>query len=233
LPFAGKCGIIKTMAIPKRKDENHAEIHLSADHVPEQKQYGKSFWKSFREHSDAVFRQVAAELPDIGDSIFSFNYAYAPSYVAWYRSMRQLGLDAGQADDLMWKMNEKMLLSVPKPFLHMAGKSYLNSFRKKAKQHLQRQGKPGFSEYDWLIDYRDIDANSFEIDIRRCGFITVAKKYGVEGMLPGICSVDYMVSHYMGNGFSRTKTLGDGDECCNCHYELTGKCPLRAPEGMK
>ena len=198
-----------------------------------QKQYGKSFWKSFREHSDAVFRQVAAELPDIGDSIFSFNYAYAPSYVAWYRSMRQLGLDAGQADDLMWKMNEKMLLSVPKPFLHMAGKSYLNSFRKKAKQHLQRQGKPGFSEYDWLIDYRDIDANSFEIDIQRCGFITVAKKYGVEGMLPGICSVDYMVSHYMGNGFSRTKTLGDGDECCNCHYELTGKCPLRAPEGMK
>ena len=198
-----------------------------------QKQYGKSFWKSFREHSDAVFRQVAAELPDIGDSIFSFNYAYAPSYVAWYRSMRQLGLDAGQADDLMWKMNEKMLLSVPKPFLHMAGKSYLNSFRKKAKQYLQRQGKPGFSEYDWLIDYRDIDANSFEIDIRRCGFITVAKKYGVEGMLPGICSVDYMVSHYMGNGFSRTKTLGDGDECCNCHYELTGKCPLRAPEGMK
>ena len=198
-----------------------------------QKQYGKSFWKSFREHSDAVFRQVAAELPGIGDSIFSFNYAYAPSYVAWYRSMRQLGLDAGQADDLMWKMNEKMLLSVPKPFLHMAGKSYLNSFRKKAKQHLQRQGKPGFSEYDWLIDYRDIDANSFEIDIRRCGFITVAKKYGVEGMLPGICSVDYMVSHYMGNGFSRTKTLGDGDECCNCHYELTGKCPLRAPEGMK
>ena len=198
-----------------------------------QKQYGKSFWKSFREHSDAVFRQVAAELPDIGDSIFSFNYAYAPSYVAWYRSMRQLGLDAGQADDLIWKMNEKMLLSVPKPILHMAGKSYLNSFRKKAKQHLQRQGKPGFSEYDWLIDYRDIDANSFEIDIRRCGFITVAKKYGVEGMLPGICSVDYMVSHYMGNGFSRTKTLGDGDECCNCHYELTGKCPLRAPEGMK
>ena len=198
-----------------------------------QKQYGKSFWKSFREHSDAVFRQVAAELPDIGDSIFSFNYAYAPSYVAWYRSMRQLGLDAGQADDLMWKMNEKMLLSVPKPFLHMAGKSYLNSFRKKAKQHLQRQGKPGFSEYDWLIDYRDIDANSFEIDIRRCGFITVAKKYGVEGVLPGICSVDYMVSYYMGNGFSRTKTLGDGDECCNCHYELTGKCPLRAPEGMK
>ena len=64
-------------------------------------------------------------------------------------------------------------------------------------------------------------------------FERLAKKYGVEGMLPGICSVDIMISHYMGNGFSRTKTLGAGDECCNCHYELQGTCPLHAPKGMK
>ena len=198
-----------------------------------QKHYGKAFWKSFRSSSDAIFRQVAAELPDIGDSIFSFNYAYTPSYVAWYRTMRELGLTREQADDLMWKMNEKMLLAVPKPFLHMTGKSYLNNFRKKAEKHLRRQKEPDFSPYDWLIRYRNLDDNRFEIDILRCGFITAAKKYGVEEMLPGICSVDYMVSHYMGNGFSRTRTLGDGDECCNCHYELTGKCPLHAPEGMK
>ena len=130
-------------------------------------------------------------------------------------------------------MNEKMLLTVPKPLLHAVGKSYLNGFRKKAEQHLQRQNQPNFPENDWLITYRTLDDNSFEIDIHRCGFITIAKKYGVEGMLPGICSVDFMISHYMGNGFSRTKTLGAGDECCNCHYELQGTCPLHAPKGMK
>ena len=47
-----------------------------------QKTYGKSFWKQFQALSDPVFHQVSKELPDIGDSIFSFNYAYAPSYVA-------------------------------------------------------------------------------------------------------------------------------------------------------
>ena len=52
-------------------------------------------------------------------------------------------------------------------------------------------------------------------------------------MLPGICAVDYIVAHYMGNGFSRTKTLGDGDDCCNCRYEIKGKCPLQVPAGMK
>ena len=44
-----------------------------------QKTYGKSFWKQFQALSDPVFHQVSKELPDIGNSIFSFNYAYAPS----------------------------------------------------------------------------------------------------------------------------------------------------------
>ena len=198
-----------------------------------EEKYGKEFSQHFKRASDPVFKQVAKELPDIGNSIFSFNYAYAPSYVAWYQTMMKLGLSKEEADELMWKMNEKMLLSVPKPLLHMTGKTYLNSFRKKAAKHLERQKKGELPENDWIIDYRNIDQNSFEIDIMRCGFVTVAKKYGVEGMLPGICGVDYMISHYMGNGFRRTKVLGDGDEYCNCHYELTGRCPLKAPEGMK
>ena len=68
-----------------------------------------------------------------------------------------------------------MLLTVPKPLLHAVGKSYLNGFRKKAEQHLQRQNQPNFPENDWLITYRNLDDNSFEIDIHRCGFITIAK----------------------------------------------------------
>lgn len=48
-----------------------------------QETYGKSFWKQFQALSGPVFHQVSKELPDIGDSIFSFNYAYAPSYMAW------------------------------------------------------------------------------------------------------------------------------------------------------
>lgn len=70
-------------------------------------------------------------------------------------------------------------LSMPKPFLHMVGKAYLNSFRKKAARHVERQKAGALHPNDWLIDYRNIDDNSFEIDIRRCGFVTVAEQYGV------------------------------------------------------
>lgn len=194
--------------------------------------YGTGFWQDFKNKSDRLFKKVLKKTPDIGKSVFSFNYAYAPSYVAWYKTMRELGLDAKQADELMWLMNEKMLLTVPKPFLHMVGKAYLNSFRKKAAKHERRQ-KKGLHPYDWEIAFRNIDKNSFEIDITKCGFIAFAKAFYAEGMLPEICNVDYMISHYMGNGFKRTMTLGYGDKCCNCHYELTGKCPIRPGKGMK
>ena len=194
--------------------------------------YGSVFWWDFKNRSHKLFVKVLKRTPDIGRSVFSFNYVYAPSYVAWYRTMRALGLDAKQADELMWLMNEKMLLTVPKPFLHMVGKSYLNGFRRKAAEHEKRQ-KNGLHPYDWEIAYRDINSNSFEIEITKCGFIAFAKEFGAEGMLPGICSVDYMISHYMGNGFKRTKTLGCGDSCCDCHYELTGVCPIRPIGEMK
>ena len=197
------------------------------------KKYGTEFWKKFKAESRIVFKKVLLELPDIGKSIFSFNYTYAPSYIAWYKSMRNLGLSAKEADSLMWKMNECMILTVPKIFLRSAGRIYLESFRKKAASHIEHQKNGNLHENDWLIEYRNLNKNSFEIDIKRCGFITLAKKYGAEGMLPGICAVDYIVAHYMGNGFSRTKTLGDGDDCCNCRYEIKGKCPLQVPAGLK
>ncbi|WP_296011198.1 L-2-amino-thiazoline-4-carboxylic acid hydrolase [uncultured Treponema sp.] len=197
------------------------------------KNYGAEFWKKFKAESRIVFKKVLLELPDIGKSIFSFNYAYAPAYIAWYKSMRNLGLSAKEADSLMWKMNECMILTVPKIFLRSAGRIYLESFRKKAASHIERQKNGNLHENDWLIEYRNLNKNSFEIDIKRCGFITLSKKYGAEGMLPGICAVDYIVAHYMGNGFSRTKTLGGGDDCCNCRYEIKGKCPLQVPAGMK
>ena len=105
------------------------------------KNYGAEFWQKFKTESSSVFKKILLELPDIGKSIFSFNYAYAPSYIAWYKTMRKLGLSAEEADDLMWKMNEKMILTVPKIFLRSAGKIYLESFRKKAAAHIERQKK--------------------------------------------------------------------------------------------
>lgn len=43
-------------------------------------------------------------------------------------------------------------------------------------------------------------------------------------MLPAICQVDYMISHYMNVGFERTGTLGTGCDKCDGKYCLKGQC---------
>lgn len=195
--------------------------------------YGDEFWNNFKRDSKEIFKEILPKTPKIGKSVFSFNYMYAPSYVAWHKAMLKNGLNYKQADELMWLMNEKMLTTVPKPLLHSVGKIYLNSFRKKAQKHIERQNKGLTHPYDWKIEYRNIDKNSFEIDIYECGYIKYAKDFNAETMLPGICRIDYLISNLMGNGFKRNQTLGDKCPCCNCHYELEGECKWSPEEGFE
>ena len=188
-----------------------------------QDKYGKDFRNKFKDLSDRRFKELMAEFQDIGDSMFAFNYCYAPGYVAWYTSMEKLGLDLHERDVLMLEMNERMLCTVPKPLLHAVGKAYYRNMSKGAKRRMEKKPK-SIHPFDWEMEYTEDDKDNFRIDIKTCGFIAYTKKYGGEGMLPGICQVDYMISHYMNVGFERTQTLGAGGRCCDGCYHIKGKC---------
>lgn len=43
------------------------------------------------------------------------------------------------------------------------------------------------------------------------------------------CGCNVNRNHY---GFERTKTLGDGDECCNCRYYIKGDCDWSPEKGF-
>lgn len=194
--------------------------------------YGRGFWIEFRSLSKKHLNEILPKVPDIGDSIFSFNYEFGPPYIAWYKSFLELGLTQDETIENIWKMNEKMVTAIPRPFLRFSGKSYMSGFRKKAAAHVERQNRGELHPYDWKVSFHEIDKNSFEIDINECALKKLAKDFDAEGLLPGICRMDYLFSSVMGNGFVRTKTLGDGDDCCNCHYDLEGKCEWSPEKGF-
>lgn len=191
--------------------------------------YSKEWYDSFCALSLQIFHEILPRVPDIGDSIFSFNYKFAPAYIAWYKAFSELEIRQEETIQNIWIMNEKMIKIIPGFLLHIVGKSYFSSFRKKTVKHLHRQNTTGIHPYDWQIDYREIDDNCFEIDIKTCGIKKLAEEFEVNGLLPGICRMDYLFANLMNNGFERTKTLGDGDDCCNCRYFLKGSCEW-APE---
>ncbi|MEN6350201.1 MAG: L-2-amino-thiazoline-4-carboxylic acid hydrolase [Syntrophomonas sp.] len=115
----------------------------------------------------------------------------------------------------------------------MSVKAYIGGFRKKAAEHAKKTRANALHPYDWKIAYREINENTFEIDITECAMLKLAKDFDVLGMYPAICRMDYLFSHYMGNGFERTKTLGDGDECCNCRYHIVGNCEWSPEKGFE
>ncbi|HEY9062987.1 MAG TPA: L-2-amino-thiazoline-4-carboxylic acid hydrolase [Pseudobacteroides sp.] len=208
----------------------HLTLHRSKCYLIQK--YGKDFWKQFKANSDKTFAEILPQVPDIGYSIFSSNYEFGPSYIAWYKTFLELGVTQDETIQNIWTMNEKMVTTIPRPFLKVIGRLYLSGLRKKAAAHMIRQEKGYLHLYDWAITYHEIDQNSFELDIAECGLKKLAHQFKADGLLPGICRMDYLLSNLMGNGFVRTKTLGDGNDCCNCHYDLVGKCEWSPEKGF-
>lgn len=194
--------------------------------------YSIDWYNKFKESSLAILNELLVKVPDIGSSIFSFNYKFAPVNIAWFKAMKALNVPQDEIDKNIWKMYECMMQIVPKPLMHLVGKTYFTSFRKKSKKHIERQKAGKIHPYDWKIEYQEIDDNCFEIDIKECGIQKLAQEFDAKELLPGICRMDYLFANMMDNGFSRTKTLGDGDDCCNCRYYLTGHCEWAPEKGF-
>ncbi len=197
------------------------------------KKYGKSFWNNFKNLSGKKLVVILPLTPDIGKSLFSFSYQFGPAYIAWYLTLLEMGHQQQEAWEVIWLMNEKMVTTIPRFLLHITGKIYINGFRKEAAAHVERQRHNELHPYDWRVTYREINANTFELDITECALKKLAHDFHADGLLPGICRMDYLLSHLMGNGFERTKTLGDGDDCCNCRYHIEGSCEWSPEKGFE
>lgn len=196
------------------------------------RQYGRDFWRQFKAGSHARLDEILPRVPDIGDSVFALNYGFAPYYIAWNQTLIALGNTPQEADRNLWGINERMARLLPGFLMRALGRVYLRSFSKKAVAHEARQREGKLHPYDWKIAYRPIDANTYELDILECAYVKLTHDFNARAMLPGICRIDYLFSHLMGNGFTRTQTLGDGDARCNCRYQLKGTCEWSPEKGF-
>jgi hypothetical protein len=195
--------------------------------------YGNVFWNEFKIRSKEHVTEILPQVTDIGSSIFAFNYEFCTAYIAWYKAFMELGLSSNEACIEIWMMNEKLVTIIPKWLVYMSVKAYIGGFRKKAVQHVQKQEAGNLHPYDWKLGYHEISDNTFELDITECGMLKLSQDFDAMGMYPMICRMDYLFSHYMGNGFERTKTLGDGDDCCSCRYSIIGSCEWSPEKGFE
>jgi hypothetical protein len=210
------CDIIFTLAMKSSKRALIDEL-------------GESRFMVFKELSKQELQRIKKDAPSVKGSIYAANYQFCLCYIAWYKTLLTLSVSGDRAGRLIWLMNENLFRMVPARLLKWGTGAFLRSTMKKAKRHqiLSEQGL--VPEYDWKLRFRQFDVDSFEVDIYDCGMLKLGKRYDAMGMFPYVCRMDYLMAHYMGHGFARTKTLADGDACCACHYTIGGSCEW-APE---
>ena len=69
-------------------------------------------------------------------------------------------------------------------------------------------------EMDWIYTYKK-GKNDFYCTYTKCGICTLAKKEHMEKYVSCLCNLDYGNYKLMGGKLTRTKTLANGDECCD------------------
>lgn len=196
------------------------------------KRFGKEYTKDFYKAADRYFPDIVKKTPDIGNTAFAFNYSFTPAYIAWYKAACELATDKKGIEQMLWLMNEKIITSVPSFARKACGRKYLNSFRKKAPIHEKLIADGKVHPYDYIIEFLLGDETHFGINFTKCGMRTLAADFDALEIFPTICRVDYMTGVYLHLGFERTKTLGDGDECCNCQYIIGGTCEWNPEKGF-
>ena len=71
-------------------------------------------------------------------------------------------------------------------------------------------------EFDWEYDYIKGDGE-FYCTYTKCGICRLAEKEGLTEYVPTLCRMDYPSYEIAGARLIRTKTLGNGDGCCDFH----------------
>ncbi len=71
---------------------------------------------------------------------------------------------------------------------------------------------------DWLFDFSyDLSVPEYFVTYHECGVCKIARQEDMMFLMPHMCVMDYPTIEYKGGKLIRTKTLGNGDDCCNFH----------------
>ena len=182
------------------------------------------------------FEKILPEIPYIGGqknpmTILLIGGMYD---LAIFRILEKKGLSFREIGQLYYEFSEKRL-NIRKKSMKKIGKDpshypfepeYTDMTRKMSEQSQKRQ----YAD-DWIMDFMEGDGKSFEwgFNFHQCGIYNVYKRLGAEKFVPFICLSDFSEANILGFGFTRTQTLGCGDQICDHRYVKNYKTPRAWP----
>lgn len=178
--------------------------------------YGEAFYLRFRDLADAKLRELIPRLPVLEGSPAAISYAFVTAYVPFFHAFSQLDETREKAGELLWVVNENLFDRFPSAMQALLGRMATSGMFVRSLRAAQERGERGLLHpMDWHLTIEEPSGGGYRTTWTQCGALQVLRAIGEDGVFPYVCRIDYLMANRMGLAFTRTKTLADGDDCCN------------------
>jgi hypothetical protein len=136
--------------------------------------------------------------------------------VPFLHAFKQFDETRDRAGELLWVMNENLLRRFPSGLRTLMGRMSTSKAMLKSLRVAQLRGARGLLHpMDWRVEAEAPAEGGLRTTWTQCGALQALRAIGEDGVFPYACRIDYLMANLMGIRFNRTKTLADGDDCCN------------------
>ena len=171
--------------------------------------------KRYKRSVKREYKEMLLRTPDIGGSSLEMNL-YIAAFV--------FSLHKAEPDRITPEVVDEMVTAVfDSPFMvkaHENKKCTLftdNVQDKKVQESIASQTSK--YELDWKFHYEK-GVDEFYNTYTECGICKLGKRENCFEFVPCLCNMDERNYRNAGGQLQRTKTLGQGDECCDFHVTL-------------
>lgn len=170
--------------------------------------------RALKKRHRAEYKALVARTPGVGS--MRDNMLYSTYYIACY------GLAYFEADErITQEIFEGMIKAVCESDLMAKaykGKSAFDAKKLAAYEKGAARSQKGEYPMDWKFTFQsNPDVPEYFITYSECAICKLAQQENLQFLVPCLCAMDYASTELMGAKLIRTKTLGNGDECCNFH----------------
>jgi hypothetical protein len=166
----------------------------------------------YRKKVKKEFKAMLLRTPDIGGNSLESNL-YIAAFV--------FSLHKAEPDRITPEVVDKMVTAVfDSPFIVKVHKNKkCTLFTDKVQDKHIRESKASQNskyELDWRFDYQK-GVDEFYNTYTECGICKLGKRENCFEFVPCLCNMDERNYRNEGGRLHRTKTLANGDECCDFH----------------
>ncbi len=176
------------------------------------KVYPKMDRNEYKKKVKKEFKEMLLRTPDIGGSSLESNLYIAAFVFSLYKA---------DPDRITPEIVDKMVMAVfDSPFMVKAHKNkkcimFTDKVQEK-KLAESRASQNSKYELDWKFDYQK-GVDEFYNTYTECGICKLGKRENCFKFVPCLCNMDERNYRNEGGQLHRTKTLANGDECCDFH----------------